>query len=151
MRRGWWAGAALAMMVFLAGGALAGRSGQTVRAELDEPATATAGVAEAPTAQATERVEAAPLVITLRNNRFDPDFEVVTVGSTVEWRNAEPRNRRNSDHNVYAEDGSFGSPVFGPGGSWSFTFTAEGYYRYFCDLHEGMEGALLVVPAEGGS
>lgn len=94
-----------------------------------------------------EEAGAAPFVtVTMQRNRFWPDFDVVSVGATVEWRNdeANPRNR----HDVYTEDGTFASPVILPGEVWSFTFMQEGYYSYFCSYHDGMEGALLVVPVE---
>ena len=86
------------------------------------------------------------LVVRMQRDRFSPDFEVATVGTTVLWANEEPDPE--NVHDTYAEDGSWFSPPIQLGESWAFTMTVEGYVRYFCSFHEGMEAALLVVPAE---
>ncbi|MHB8605383.1 MAG: cupredoxin domain-containing protein [Thermoplasmatota archaeon] len=36
---------------------------------------------------------------------------------------------------------------FAPGATFSYTFTAPGTYPYFCKLHSGMKGAVIVLPA----
>lgn len=84
--------------------------------------------------------------VSMRNNRFVSDFLVVPVGSTVVFTNEESDPTRN--HDVSAFDGSFYSPSLLPGESWTYTFTAEGFYQYYCSFHENMEAAILVVPAE---
>jgi plastocyanin len=84
-------------------------------------------------------------VIRMRNDTFYYDYVFVPAGTTVTWINEEPDPT--NAHNILAEDGSFASPLLLPGDSWQHTFTTPGYYRYFCELHEGMEGAVLVEEA----
>lgn len=117
------------------------------------PAGAAAGRPSTPAADAHSLLEdeapaGSALTVTMRRDRFSPDFEVIPVGTTVTWRNEEAGRTR--AHDVYAEDGSFGSPQIAPRQDWAFTFTTEGYFQYFCDLHPGMQAALLVVAPDEG-
>lgn len=83
------------------------------------------------------------VIVRMRGNIFSSGYLFIPLGTTVSWINeeADPTNA----HNVLAEDGSFASPHIWPGESWSYTFTRPGYFRYFCELHEDMEGAVLVA------
>lgn len=87
-----------------------------------------------------------PQVVSLVDNRFVSDFVIVTVGGTVTFRNdeADPTVL----HDVYSEDGMLLSPVIASGESWSYTFGSEGFWRYYCSFHPGMEADILVVAAE---
>ena len=51
-------------------------------------------------------------------------------------------------HDIQANDGSFASPVLRPGETWTYTFAQEGYYAYYCSLHQNMEAAILIVPPD---
>ncbi len=52
---------------------------------------------------------------------FTPAELTVPVGATVTWT-----NRHGARHDVVAADGTFTSPLFGEGETFSFTFTAPG-------------------------
>jgi plastocyanin len=70
----------------------------------------------------------------------------VPVGTTVVWTNT-----ASGSHTVTADDGSFSSGTLGPGGTFSFTFTAAGTFPYYCGFHggpngAGMSGVVTVTP-----
>jgi plastocyanin len=72
---------------------------------------------------------------------FTPAELTVPVGATVTWV-----NHQGARHDVVAADGTFTSPLFGDGESFSFTFTTPGEYPYVCSIHAGMEGTIIVTP-----
>jgi plastocyanin len=70
---------------------------------------------------------------------FAPSREVVLIGDTVTWHNGDA-----TSHSVTADDGSFDSGAFGPGGSFSQTFASAGTYKYHCSIHRYMRGEVDV-------
>jgi plastocyanin len=127
------------VLVFL----LLGWVAATTVGDASDPHTAQARPAaqETPDAQPTS-VPETETVVHMRGDVFYHDYVFVPPGTTITWVNeeADPTDT----HNVLADDGSFASPLVYPGESWSHTFTAPGYYRYVCELHDDMEGAVLV-------
>ncbi len=111
------------------------------------PALLTTGGSQAQEGEPAPR--SGEIEIVLRNDRFNPDFEIVTIGTTVTWVNSDAGPR--GTHDVYAEDGHFASPPITAGERWSFSFDVEGFWYYFCSYHEGMAGMIMVVPAESGT
>lgn len=87
------------------------------------PSAGTTAAATLPNVSAT---------VSLGEHFFDPPLLVVRVGTTVTWRWLGQQV-----HDVNARDGSFRSPLLGPGGTFSFTFTGPGRYPYFCEPHQG--------------
>lgn len=77
--------------------------------------------------------------VTLENFAFSPATVTVKVGDTVTWTNND-----SATHNVTADDGSFKSPDFGQGGTFSFTFQKAGTYTYGCTIHPQMKGTVVV-------
>ncbi|MER3404718.1 MAG: copper-binding protein, partial [Chloroflexota bacterium] len=80
-----------------------------------------------------------PFLVRLEDNVFIPKELAVPPGTTVTWLNAGA-----DDHTIVATDLSFDSGVIKPGQSWQRLFEAPGEYPYICDLHEGMEGKIIV-------
>jgi len=72
---------------------------------------------------------------------FTPAELTVPVGATVTWV-----NRHGAGTTSFAVDGTFTSPLFAQGETFSFTFTAPGEYPYICSIHPGMEGTITVTP-----
>ena len=113
--------------------ALAGVSGLAAhpQAEPEEPPAEEQPVAEQPT-----------VTVRLRDNRFRPARITVAAGTTVIWVNEE--DDPELEHNVISRDYRWASSNFLPGESYERTFTTPGMYRYFCDLHGGMNGQVVV-------
>lgn len=81
---------------------------------------------------------AATRTVTVGNDVFAPKSVTVARGDTVRWV-WRSRGRR---HNV-------ASPAFGDSGNhrhgtFAVRFTRAGSYRYFCYLHDGMSGTVVV-------
>jgi plastocyanin len=64
---------------------------------------------------------------------------VIGVNNTVTWVNDD-----NAAHTITAREGDFGSGNIGSGGSYTYTFTAPGTYRYYCAYHSWMVGTVVV-------
>jgi plastocyanin len=138
----------LARRLLIAGVVLATLALGGVQASTGSPVPLTAqsgGEADVPDVEAPAPATVAPESesrIRMWNDTFYYDYVFVPPGTTITWVNEEPDPT--NAHNILAEDGSFASPLVLPGESWQYTFTTPGYYRYFCELHDGMEGAVLV-------
>jgi plastocyanin len=77
--------------------------------------------------------------VVLRHNRFSPPKTVVHRGDAVTWLWRDGKTQ----HNVVSN--SFHGLV-NPKSSGSFTkrFTRSGSYSYFCTIHAGMTGTIVV-------
>jgi hypothetical protein len=78
----------------------------------------------------------------------------ITPGDAVNWTFAGP----DTNHSVTSDAGqaeSFdsdptGSPFHTPGDTFAHTFNAAGSFGYFCKVHPGMRGRVVVQPPGGG-
>lgn len=73
------------------------------------------------------------------NFSFTPGELRVSVGTTVHWT-----NRDDIPHTVVSTDKVFKSKVLDSEEKYSFTFTTEGTYPYFCSIHPKMTGKVIV-------
>ena len=86
--------------------------------------------------------------IEARGNAFMPLAVIVDVGTTVTWHNADAVAH---DVKKAADALDFGATFgadaskFGPGQSYSFTFTKAGTFAYTCTIHTFMSGTVRVV------
>jgi plastocyanin len=78
------------------------------------------------------------VAVHIDNFVFEPAQLTVKVGQTVTWT-----NRDDIPHTVVCA-GKFRSKPMDTDGTFSFTFTAPGEYKYFCSLHPHMTGAVKV-------
>ena len=62
------------------------------------------------------------------------------MGTTITWINDD----EDMGHNVFSTTNAFESKLFGTGRDYSFTFTAQGTYEYFCEVHPYMRGKIIV-------
>jgi plastocyanin len=76
--------------------------------------------------------------VTIDNFTFTPAELKVKVGDTVTWSNHD-----DIPHTVVSA-GKFRSKAMDTDGTFSFTFTAAGDYKYFCSLHPHMTGTIKV-------
>lgn len=82
--------------------------------------------------------------VVMQNISFQPKEIRVKVGATVTWS-----NRDGFGHTVTAgtrgsPSGLFDSGNVGSGDTFSFTFQEPGTYNYFCSIHPGMDGVVIV-------
>jgi len=76
--------------------------------------------------------------VTIDNFVFEPQQLTVKVGTTVAWT-----NRDDIPHTVVCA-GKFRSKTMDTDGTFTFTFTTAGEYKYFCSLHPHMQGVVKV-------
>jgi plastocyanin len=76
--------------------------------------------------------------VTIDNFTFSPAELKVKVGDTVTWSNHD-----DIPHTVVSA-GKFRSKAMDTDGTFSFTFTSAGEYKYFCSLHPHMTGTIKV-------
>jgi plastocyanin len=81
---------------------------------------------------------AATYEVAIPGNFFAPSQLVVLLGDTVTWTNDDM-----STHTVTAS-GVFDSGALAHGDSFSWTFAAQGSYRYLCTIHRFMQGEVGV-------
>jgi plastocyanin len=70
---------------------------------------------------------------------YEPAALDVLVGTTVTWKNDDSTN-----HTVTADEDAFSSGYVPPGGSFTFTFAAQGHYAFHCTIHRFMRGTVDV-------
>ncbi|HZS54620.1 MAG TPA: metallophosphoesterase [Bryobacteraceae bacterium] len=77
--------------------------------------------------------------VQIDNFSFAPKSLTVAPGTTVTWTNHD-----DIPHNVVSTEKRFSSPVLDTDQTFSFQFRKPGSYRYFCQLHPMMTGAIVV-------
>ena len=105
-------------------------------------AIAAAMILHANVAHAEEAKAATPatedIKVNIDNFTFEPAQLTVKVGTTVTWTN------RDDIPHIVVSAGKFRSKTMDTDGTFSFTFTAPGDYKYFCSLHPHMTGMVKV-------
>ena len=86
---------------------------------------------------------------TLTTDAYSPNPIQVSVGTTVTWTNNDSQPHTVTSGSNGQPDNKFNSspnfnPLLNPGQTFSFTFTEEGNYPYFCTLHPNMVGTVIV-------
>lgn len=71
---------------------------------------------------------------------YEPARTKVAVGDTVRWSNGSFLT-----HTVTSVDGLFDSEGISEGSSFSYTFQQPGTYSYYCTIHPGMRGEVVVA------
>jgi plastocyanin len=88
-------------------------------------------------------VWAADVAVKIGNFTFGPQDLTVKAGTTVTWTNED-----DIPHTVVSPN-TFRSKVLDTDGTYAFTFTTPGTYKYFCSLHPHMTGTIVVEAATG--
>ena len=94
--------------------------------------------AAAATILRTDRALAEDTAVHIDNFVFEPQQLAVKMGTTVTWT-----NRDDIPHTVVCA-GKFRSKTMDTDGTFTFTFTTAGEYKYFCSLHPHMQGVVKV-------
>ena len=84
--------------------------------------------------------------VEIRDYAFHPQTLWIAPGTTVTWV-----NRDSVPHTVTGKDGTWGSDLLAQGQEFSYTFTAQGTYEYFCEPHPLMEGRVTVGGSPDGT
>jgi amicyanin len=104
---------------------------------------AVAGVAAFLLLAATPVWAADATAVKIGNFTFGPQELRVKAGTTVTWTNED-----DMPHTVVSPN-NFRSRVLDSDGTFSFTFTTPGAFKYFCSLHPHMTGTIVVEAATG--
>jgi len=83
------------------------------------------------------------VAVKIGNFTFGPQELKVKAGTMVTWTNED-----DIPHTVVSPN-NFRSKALDTEGSYSFTFTTPGTYKYFCSLHPHMTGTVVVETATG--
>ncbi len=83
------------------------------------------------------------------DDAYSPNEITVSVGTTVTWVNGDGVLHTVTSGTVGdtgpSPDGLFDSGYLPEGGTWSYTFTEEGEFPYFCIPHPWMQGTVIVT------
>jgi plastocyanin len=86
-----------------------------------------------PSSTATKTVQ-------IKRTAFLPTTVTIKTGDSVRWVNTDTRN-----HQVVSNNGSFVSPILGPGKAYFHRFNASGTYRYHDGLNAAVKGVVKVT------
>jgi plastocyanin len=100
----------------------------------------TIGVALALLGPAQAHPAAAAIHIAIIDFAFEPAEQTIAIGDTITWQ-----NDGNEPHNVIDAEGGWESPTLLNGQTYAFTFATAGTYTYYCSIHSGMLGTIIVV------
>ena len=75
---------------------------------------------------------------------YDPEILDITIGTTVEWTNADVTVHTVTSGKAPETDGIFDSEMMSTGDIFEFTFTDAGTFDYFCTFHPWMVGIVNV-------
>jgi len=85
------------------------------------------------------------VAVKIGNFTFGPQEVKVKAGTTITWTNED-----DIPHTVVSPN-NFRSKVLDTDGTYTFTFTTPGTYKYFCSLHPHMTGTIVVETATGSA
>jgi plastocyanin len=88
---------------------------------------------------------AATVAVAVEDFDFSPASRTIKVGDVVHW------SFSGSSHSVTSRDGLFDSGITDPGGSFQFTFTKAGTFRYYCVVHPGLMSGTIVVEGDSAT
>jgi len=97
-------------------------------------------VVSAARASANSETDSAKSEVKIDNFSFAPGQLTVTKGTTIEWV-----NRDDIPHTVVSDDKTtFKSKPLDTDDRFSYTFSKEGTYTYFCSIHPKMTAKVIV-------
>jgi plastocyanin len=103
----------------------------------------TAACASSAPAASTQAAGGSAAAIDISGFAFSKTALEVTKGTTVTWTNKDGTGHTVSSGTPPTKDGKFDGQV-AAGGTFSFTFTDAGTFKYFCAIHNSMTGTITV-------
>src|SRR5262245_34440038 len=85
---------------------------------------------------------AATVTVSIKSTGFTPKTVNINQDDSVTWTNNDTIN-----HQIVANNGTFASPILGPGKSWTRPFHSGGTFRYHDSLHPSLTGNVVVKGA----
>ena len=82
--------------------------------------------------------------VTVKDYIFRPSPDQVAVGTKLTWSNGDDLLHTVTSGVRGKPDGKFDSKLDGVGTEFSFTFTEPGTFPFFCRIHPGTEGQIVV-------
>lgn len=89
--------------------------------------------------------------VTMQDVSFQPQELNVQPGATITWTNEDDFAHTVTAGTRANPSGLFDSGNVAAGDTFSFTFEEAGTYEYFCSLHDGMRGVIVVGEGDGGA
>ncbi|WP_306256807.1 cupredoxin family copper-binding protein [Pararhizobium sp. IMCC21322] len=83
--------------------------------------------------------QAADIKADIKGMAFSPATITVSVGDTITFT-----NRDGAPHTATAADGSFTTATLRKGKSETIAFDSAGTFAFFCKIHRGMKGTIVV-------
>lgn len=79
--------------------------------------------------------------VSIKDMSFAPQTLTIPVGTTVTWTNQDsmPHTVTSPGKKKVLDSGELAQ-----GGSYTYTFNEAGTYSYFCTVHPGMKGKVIV-------
>jgi plastocyanin len=93
------------------------------------------------TPAATPKPAAAVVPVVMRNIKFVPARVTVKVGQTVRWTNEDK-----VPHTVASAKLKLASDAISGGQTFTYKATRAGTFPYYCTIHAGQTGVLVVTP-----
>jgi plastocyanin len=84
----------------------------------------------------------ATLTVSIKRAGFTPKTVNINQDDSVTWTNNDTIN-----HQVVANNGSYASPILGPGKAWTRKFASGGTFNYHDSLHPTLKGTVVVKGA----
>lgn len=79
---------------------------------------------------------------------FVPQTVTIKVGDTVEWKNRDAVEHTSTSGEPGMPDGIWDSGPLGEDDRFSFVFTQDGTYPYYCRPHTWMTGTVIIEPPD---
>jgi plastocyanin len=115
------------------------RAGGLAAAACAGVAACGSAAAPAPTTRPRATRPPAVVAVTMRNIRFMPRRVVVRLGQTVRWTNDD-----DTAHTVASQSLRIASEAIRPGQTFTYRPRRRGSFFYFCTIHAGQTGRIVV-------
>lgn len=113
---------------------------ETTKTSTPEPTPTPTPAPKPTTTKTTPKPTVKTVTVEIRDNVFSPQIIAINAGDTVIWKNVGKNN-----HTVRNSTGVlWDSGNLVPGATFKRTFTASGRYGYYCAVHQGMSGTVIV-------